>query len=89
MAGLARFSVVALALLGATATDEQSELTKEIDRRNNESLLWGPYKPNLYFGVRPRLPEGLFTGLMWGKIDNFQEIQSGECQLSLIPTPCL
>lgn len=72
-------SVAALALLGVSATEQQSDATKEIDRLNNQSLLWGPYKPNLYFGVRPRLPEGLWTGLMWSKIDNYQEVQSGEC----------
>nr|CAG8603675.1 8759_t:CDS:10 [Entrophospora candida] len=27
----------------------------------NESLFWGTYRPNLYFGVRPRLPESLLN----------------------------
>ncbi|KAF9358431.1 Processing alpha glucosidase I [Mortierella sp. AD094] len=31
----------------------------------NQSLLWGPYRPNLYFGTRPRLPDTVMTGLMW------------------------
>ncbi|KAF9134810.1 Processing alpha glucosidase I [Mortierella sp. 14UC] len=31
----------------------------------NSSLLWGIYRPNLYFGTRPRLPDTLMTGLMW------------------------
>ncbi|KAK7466923.1 Processing alpha glucosidase I [Stygiomarasmius scandens] len=31
----------------------------------NDTLLWGPYRPNLYFGLRPRLPQSLMTGLMW------------------------
>ncbi|KAF9189385.1 Processing alpha glucosidase I [Haplosporangium sp. Z 11] len=31
----------------------------------NQSLLWGIYRPNLYFGTRPRLPDSLLTGLMW------------------------
>ncbi|KUI59419.1 hypothetical protein VP1G_06690 [Cytospora mali] len=26
---------------------------------------WGPYRPNLYFGVRPQIPETLLMGLMW------------------------
>ncbi|VUC23532.1 unnamed protein product [Clonostachys rosea] len=26
---------------------------------------WGPYRPNLYFGVRPQIPESLLMGLMW------------------------
>lgn len=41
----------------------------------NESLLWGPYRPNLYFGVRPRIPKSLLTGLMWSKVDDYQSVQ--------------
>lgn len=29
-------------------------------------LTWGPYRPGLYFGVRPNVPETLLMGLMWG-----------------------
>ncbi|KAG6879960.1 hypothetical protein C0992_008894 [Termitomyces sp. T32_za158] len=32
---------------------------------NDKILLWGPYRPNLYFGLRPRIPNSLMTGLMW------------------------
>ena len=45
-------------------------------RLSNESLLWGPYRPNLYFGVRPRLPKSLTTGLLWAKVDNFESVQN-------------
>ena len=31
----------------------------------DQSLLWGTYRPNLYFGLRPRLPQSLMSGLMW------------------------
>lgn len=31
-----------------------------------DALQWGPYRPNLYFGVRPRTPAGPTFGLMWG-----------------------
>ncbi|KAF9066861.1 glycoside hydrolase [Rhodocollybia butyracea] len=31
----------------------------------NDTLLWGAYRPNLYFGIRPRIPQSLLTGLMW------------------------
>lgn len=71
-------SAAVLALGASAAADEQSVLTSEIGRQNNDSLLWGPYKPNLYFGVRPRLPEGLWTGLMWGGVNTFQEIPDRE-----------
>lgn len=36
---------------------------------NEAPLLWGPYRPNLYLGIRPRVPESLIAGLMWGKLD--------------------
>ncbi|KAK8101180.1 hypothetical protein PG999_011554 [Apiospora kogelbergensis] len=35
----------------------------------------GPYRPNLYFGLRPRIPKSLMAGLMWAKVDNFQDVQ--------------
>mmetsp|Transcript_26681 Transcript_26681/g.74931 ORF Transcript_26681/g.74931 Transcript_26681/m.74931 type:complete len:220 (-) Transcript_26681:1839-2498(-) len=28
-------------------------------------MLWGSYRPGLYFGMRTRQPQGLLTGLMW------------------------
>lgn len=43
-------------------------------RPNNDSetLLWGPYRPNLYFGMRPRLPQSLMTGLIWFGTQDFK-----------------
>lgn len=29
------------------------------------SLLWGPYRPSLCFGMRPMLPKSILLGLMW------------------------
>ncbi|KAF2737328.1 glycoside hydrolase [Polyplosphaeria fusca] len=37
--------------------------------KNNASLQWGPYRPNLYLGIRPRAPKSLLTGLMWGQLE--------------------
>ncbi|POS73918.1 mannosyl-oligosaccharide glucosidase [Diaporthe helianthi] len=31
---------------------------------------WGPYRPNLYFGVRPQIPETLLMGLIWASGNN-------------------
>lgn len=45
-------------------------------KATNESLLWGPYRPNLYFGVRPRQPSSLIAGLMWGKVEDYNQIQT-------------
>lgn len=70
---------------GTAATGDASVLTGEIGRQNNESLFWGPYKPNLYFGVRPRLPESLWTGLMWGRIEEYNDVKDGKKRLALSP----
>ncbi|KAG6827909.1 hypothetical protein H0H92_010007 [Tricholoma furcatifolium] len=40
----------------------------------NDTLLWGPYRPNLYFGLRPRLPQSLMTGLIWFGTQDYQSI---------------
>ncbi|EXJ91346.1 mannosyl-oligosaccharide glucosidase [Capronia coronata CBS 617.96] len=42
---------------------------------DTDTLLWGPYRPNLYFGVRPRLPNSLLTGLLWANTDNYGTAQ--------------
>lgn len=59
------------------AQPAESILISEVARLNNQSLLWGPYKPNLYFGVRPRIPKSLWTGLMWVKVDDYQDLNTG------------
>ncbi|KAL1921265.1 uncharacterized protein VTP21DRAFT_10981 [Calcarisporiella thermophila] len=46
----------------ASAHDEFHSLTRAA---SNASLMWGTYRPNLYFGTRPRLPHSLMTGLLW------------------------
>lgn len=81
MAKLAKWMAAAVLALGATAADDNADaksvLNVEIARQNNASLFWGPYKPNLYFGVRPRTPQALWTGLMWGKVENYDDISKG------------
>ncbi|KAH7107468.1 glycoside hydrolase family 63 protein [Auriculariales sp. MPI-PUGE-AT-0066] len=39
---------------------------------SNDTLLWGAYRPGLYFGLRPRLPESLMTGLVWFGTQDYQ-----------------
>ena len=43
---------------------------------SNSSLLWGAYRPNLYFGLRPRLPSSLTTALLWTRVEDFTSIQN-------------
>lgn len=35
---------------------------------------WGPYRPNLYFGVRPQIPETFLMGLMWASGESRSEM---------------
>ncbi|KIK79717.1 glycoside hydrolase family 63 protein [Paxillus rubicundulus Ve08.2h10] len=39
-----------------------------------EDLQWGAYRPGLYFGLRPRLPQSLLTGLIWFGTQNYQSL---------------
>ena len=56
---------------------DASAAVVEIEKASNDSLLWGPYRPNLYFGVRPRIPKSLLTGLLWARVEDFQSVQHG------------
>lgn len=55
---------------------KEQDVLSENAKLSNETLLWGPYRPNLYFGVRPRIPKSLTTGLLWAKVDSFTEVQN-------------
>jgi mannosyl-oligosaccharide glucosidase len=76
-----RISVLLASLLCATGivasadSNDVSVLAREAGRASNDSLLWGPYKSNLYFGVRPRIPKSLTAGLIWGKVDDYAGAQ--------------
>lgn len=41
-----------------------------------DDLIWGAYRPNLYFGLRPRFPQSLMTGLMWFGTHDYQSLAS-------------
>ncbi len=69
-------ALISLLSLQTVAADDESILTSEIGRLNNQSLLWGPYRPNLYFGIRPRLPKSLMAGLLWVKVDSYTDVQN-------------
>jgi hypothetical protein len=36
-----------------------------------DSLLWGTYRPQLYHGIRARIPKSLMTGLMWHGLNDY------------------
>ena len=69
--------------IGIEAADQQ--VLADIAKKSNQSLLWGPYRPNLYFGVRPRIPKSLTTGLLWAKVDDYQSIQQSMTSYSAEP----
>lgn len=75
MAPLTTILLAPLLLLATTssATDVhgQAILFNENARANNQSLLWGAYRPGLYLGVKPRLPKSLNTGVLWSRVDDF------------------
>ncbi len=39
---------------------------------------WGPYRPNLYFGIRPQVPRTLLMGLMWAGGEDQNRIASSK-----------
>lgn len=59
---------------GALAAAEDTAALA-VDTALNQTLLWGPYRPNLYFGVRPRIPKSLLMGLLWAKVDDYNTAQ--------------
>ncbi|KAK3112649.1 Processing alpha glucosidase I [Teratosphaeriaceae sp. CCFEE 6253] len=69
--GLKHWALVALVPLASLAQDDAV-----FTAASNASLLWGPYRPNLYFGLRPRLPKSLTTGLLWSRVEDFQSVQN-------------
>lgn len=74
-----RLTALLLSLLQSlalvSAQDSQQPLAAAA---SNDTLLWGPYRPNLYFGVRPRIPKSLLTGLMWANADDYVSPQQSK-----------
>ncbi|RMD43454.1 hypothetical protein DV735_g1672, partial [Chaetothyriales sp. CBS 134920] len=61
-------------ILHVSADESQQPLTSTAGPSSNHSNLW-TCAPNLYFGVRPRLPRSLQTGLLWANADSFPAFQ--------------
>jgi len=69
-----------LCLLG-TQLPLASAQVAGIEKATNDSLLWGPYRPNLYFGVRPRIPKSLMGGLLWTRVEDYNSVQNSTCEV--------
>ena len=79
-------NLLALSFIASCASSvaaAEQVVLRDDSKPSNDSLLWGPYRPNLYFGVRPRIPKSLLTGLMWARVDNFQSVGQGESRRDL------
>ncbi|TPX40080.1 mannosyl-oligosaccharide glucosidase [Synchytrium endobioticum] len=42
---------------------------------HNNSLHWGTYRPNLYFGTRSRSPHTIMTGLAWHSVNDLAGLE--------------
>jgi hypothetical protein len=63
--------VLAFTAFACVVASISPDLLNAITAAANASLLWGPYRSNLYFGVKPRLPNSLVTGLLWLNADDY------------------
>ncbi|KAK3687021.1 Processing alpha glucosidase I [Vermiconidia calcicola] len=71
------YYVVALcswSVLGKTLT--ASEETLSINSSRGRPILWGPYRPNVYFGMRARTPDSPLIGLMWAPLHDGDIVDS-------------
>ncbi|KAI5478238.1 mannosyl-oligosaccharide glucosidase, glycoside hydrolase family 63 protein [Pseudohyphozyma bogoriensis] len=64
-------SLALLASAGLASAELSSDFASHAFAANQSSL-WGTYRPNLYFGLRPRVPNSLMTGLMWWGAQDYQ-----------------
>lgn len=70
-------------LLAASGTAAQSADESPLLSAANSSLLWGTYRPGLYFGLKARIPDSLLTGLVWFGAHDWQSYAR---QSNLYPT---
>ncbi|KAL6521508.1 hypothetical protein OROGR_018077 [Orobanche gracilis] len=47
---------------------------------HKESLYWGTYRPQVYFGIRARTPQSLLAGLMWICVKEGRSYMRHVCQ---------
>ncbi|CCH41521.1 mannosyl-oligosaccharide glucosidase [Wickerhamomyces ciferrii] len=58
------------------AVEDKDQLIKDYEKYTKQSLLWGPYRPGNYLGIRPRIPHSLMAGLFWFNADNIENIHN-------------
>lgn len=65
-----------LSLLPGLAVSAEPVAESPLVTAANSSLLWGTYRPGLYFGLKPRIPDSLLTGLVWFGVHDWQSYTS-------------
>lgn len=73
-----------LSLLPGLAASAEPVAESPLVTAANSSLLWGTYRPGLYFGLKPRIPDSLLSGLVWFGVHDWQSYTS-EYQVRLPP----
>lgn len=72
-------AVWAVLLVWSAATIAHAQTSSE-----DAPLRWGPYRPNLYFGVRPQIPRTLLMGLMWANGESQKSMLRGMQSVSIL-----
>jgi hypothetical protein len=90
MGNLYSISLLSFLLLFACVPTRLGALSDYARTTNGDNqvapwLKWGPYRPNLYFGVRPQIPDTLLMGLMWASGDDQQEMLKSKSPLRFTP----
>lgn len=47
--------------------------SKTLAQSYNESMFWGTYRPNLYFGMKTRSSKPFLTGIMWQGLEDLNQ----------------
>ncbi|KAG0224250.1 Processing alpha glucosidase I [Actinomortierella wolfii] len=58
-------------MMGVSPSVPGVQAAVNITEEARQSLWWGTYRPGLYFGTRPRLPNSIMTGLMWFGLQDY------------------
>lgn len=51
--------------LSVVAPLRAPRIVPQLPRADRAELLWGSYRPHVYFGLKSRTPEALLVGLAW------------------------
>ncbi|KAI9505236.1 glycoside hydrolase [Coemansia spiralis] len=73
---LLKFTLTAVVQCWAFTKASQLTDAGSTQSKLDNDLFWGTYRPNLYFGTRPRQPNSLLSGLMWFGLDNQRNWES-------------